>query len=208
MIHVLLVDDHPALRMGLKILLDRAPDIQVIAEASSGPEALTRLVHYQPTVMVLDCQLPEMDGIEVARAVQAQGLPTRILALSAYDDPGYVRGMVKAGAVGYLLKNEAPDAIVAAVRAAEKESWFSPSIAKTLLTILREGESLPPPITEREHEVLEGLVQGWTNQQIGHALHISERTVGYHVVNLLNKLGVDNRTAAVVEAIRQGWVEV
>ncbi len=152
MIRVLLADDHPPLRVGLRLLLEQAPDIKVVGEAETGLEALELIEELEPDVVVLDCEMPEMDGIAVAREVQQRGLPVRVLALSAYDDPRYVRGMVQAGAVGYLLKNEAAEVIVAAVRAAERESYFSPSVTNELLALVR-GEGLE---AERAEETLTG----------------------------------------------------
>ena len=115
-ISVVLVDDHPALRMGLRIMLEQAPDIRVVAEASTGEEALAQIEALRPDVVVLDCQLPGMSGTEVAAEVRRLGLPVRVLALSAYTDDQVIQGMIQAGAVGYLLKEEAPAAIVDAVR--------------------------------------------------------------------------------------------
>jgi DNA-binding NarL/FixJ family response regulator len=210
MIRILLADDHPALRIGLRILLEQAPDIEVVGEASTGAEALTLILAMQPDVIVLDCQLPEMDGISVAREIKQRGLCTRILALSSYDDIEYVRGMVETGAVGYLLKNEAPSVIVSAVHATENEKWFSPSVAAHVVTLMEKEEQkkLANEPTEREQEVLELLAKGWTNGQIAKSLVITKRTVAYHVQNLLNKLDASNRTEAVVEAIRRGWLDV
>ncbi|MEM7347210.1 MAG: response regulator transcription factor, partial [Chloroflexota bacterium] len=116
-IQVLLADDHPAMRIGLRVLLDQAHDIQVVAETGSGPDTVAQIIVLQPHVTVLDCQLPELSGIEVAATVKAEQLPTQILALSAYDTPRYQWSMLEMGAKGYLLKDEAPTEIVAAVRA-------------------------------------------------------------------------------------------
>ncbi len=119
-IRVLLVDDHPALRMGLHIVLEQAPDVHVVAEAGSGQEALALIQALRPDVAVLDCQLPDMPGSQAALELRRLGLATRVLALSAYTDDAAIRGMVVAGAAGYLLKEEAPAAIVEAVRAAAR----------------------------------------------------------------------------------------
>ena len=119
-IRVLLADDHPALRVGLRVLLDRAPDIEVVGETGDGTETLDRIETLQPDVVVLDCELPGMSGAEVARQVRQRGLQTRVLALSAYADDRYVQGMLEAGAVGYVLKEEAPETIAEAVRAAQR----------------------------------------------------------------------------------------
>ena len=209
-IRVLLVDDHPPLRIGLRILLEQAPGIDVVGEAEGGAEALRQIEALRPDVAVVDCELSAGDGPTVAAGVQSRDVPTQVLALSAHDDSDYVQGMLDAGAVGYLLKNEASEVIVAAVRAAARgKGWFSRSITEQLAAQVRGAESeeevMPTP---REAEVLALLAQGLTNVRIADDLGISESTVAYHVENLLNKLGSSNRTEAVVEAIRRGWIEV
>jgi DNA-binding NarL/FixJ family response regulator len=211
MIRVLLADDHPVLRMGLCILLNRASDIQVVAEAGDGEEALRLVKEFNPDVTILDYQLPKLSGAKVAQKIQKEKLSTRVLALSSHNDIGAVRHMLGAGAVGYLVKDEAPQVIVEAVRTIVHESWFSPSIATHVLTLMhnKQGvESGKDILTKRESEVLNGLMKGKTNIEIGRDLHISHRTVAYHVENVLNKLGVNNRTEAVVQAIRRGWIEL
>jgi len=206
-IRVLLVDDHPPLRVGLRVLLNRAPDVEVVAEAGSGQDALALIESHQPDVVVLDCQLPDMDGVGAATEVQQRGLPVKVLALSAYADDPYVQGMMAAGAVGYLLKEEAPGAIVDAVRAAARgEERFSPTVAARMAAWARE-ETLAPPIadlTGREREVLQWLVKGWNNQRIAKELGISERTVRFHLRNAYDKIDVNSRTEAAVWAVRQG----
>lgn len=205
-IRVVLVDDHPPLRMGLRVILEQQADIRVVGEAGTGAEALALVERLQPDVVVLDCRLPDRDGVAVAREIRQRCPAVRVLALSAYDDALVVRGMIEAGAVGYLLKSEVAQSIVAAVRADERERWFSPTVIRHLLSGV-EG-TLPAGPTEREAEVLRGLREGQSSKEIASALGISESTVNFHVTNLLGKLGSPNRTAAVVEAIRRGWIEV
>jgi len=205
-IRVLLADDHPTLRLGLRVLLERAPDIEVVAEAKSGEAALAKILALQPDVAVLDCQLPGLSGPEVAREVQRRGLPTRILALSAYRYEHYIRGMLEAGAVGYLLKEEAPGAIVEAVRrAAQGGMSFSPGVAEVARAIL-EGTGEVPRLTEREREVLALMAEGLSNKEIGARLGFSERTAAFHVGNILQKLGATSRTEAVVRAKERGMI--
>jgi DNA-binding NarL/FixJ family response regulator len=206
MIRILLVDDHPPLRFGMRLLLEREPDLIVVGEAGSGQEALRLIDHYRPDVVILDCQMPDMDGVAVARAIQQQGIETRILALSSYDDPDYVYGMVGAGALGYLLKSEPPSLIIEAVKSLEHKSWFSPSVAKRLVHAIR--RDAPNPFTPREQEILEGLGRGWNNPTIAAHLSISDRTVGQHVQNIYGKLGVKGRTEAVMVAMRRGWLQI
>ena len=211
MIRVLLADDHPVLRMGLSILLNRASDIEVVAEAGDGAEALKLIKKLKPDIAILDYQLPKLSGAKVAQEMQKSKLSTRVLALSSHNDIRAVRDMLGAGAVGYLVKDEAPQVIVEAVRTVLHESWFSPSVATHVLTLMHNKQAVEPDkdiLTKREWEVLNGLMKGKTNIEIGRDLHISHRTVAYHVENVLNKLGVGNRTEAVVQAIRRGWLEL
>jgi NarL family two-component system response regulator LiaR len=196
--------------MGLRIVLEQAPGVQVVAEAGSGQEALALIQALRPDVAVLDCQLPDMPGSQVAAELRRLGLATRVLALSAYTDDAAIRGMVEAGAVGYLLKEEAPAAIVDAVRAAAKGEgrWSAAVIAKlatgagsTTQTQAQED------LTEREMDVLRLLARGWENHQIGAALQISERTVRFHLRNIYDKVGAQTRTEAAVWAVRRGLAE-
>ncbi len=199
MIRVLLADDHPALRVGLRALLEHA-GIAVAGEAGDGAEALAQIVTLRPDVAVLDCQLPEMAGAEVAAEVQRQGLGTRVLALSAYRDEKYVRAMLAAGAVGYLLKDEAPGAIVAAVQAAARGGgWFSPAVAGQVAAWAR-GERGGPELTEREREVLRLVARGKSNKEVAHALGLAERTAEFHVSNILGKLQLTSRVEAALWA--------
>jgi len=205
-IRVLLADDHPTLRLGLRVLLERAPDIEVVAEAEKGEEALAKILAFQPDVAVLDCQLPGLSGPEVAREIRRRGLPTRILALSAYRYEHYIRGMLEAGAVGYLLKEEAPEAIVEAVRAAVQGGmYFSPGVADLVKAIL-EGKREIPQLTEREREVLALMAEGLSNKEIAARLGFSKRTAAFHVGNILQKLGAASRTEAVVRAKERGII--
>jgi DNA-binding NarL/FixJ family response regulator len=204
-IRVLLVDDHPALRVGLRVLLDQADDIYVVGEAGDTESALHAITCQQPDVVVLDCQLPGSGGVSVAKDIQEQGRAVRVLALSSYADDGYVRSMVDAGAVGYLLKDEAPSAIVAAVRAAALgQTWFSPAIERKIDAWER-GE-LPGGLTERELEVLSLVADGLSNKQIARQLNITVRTANFHVGNILQKLELASRVEAAIWAKEQGVV--
>jgi len=204
-IRVLLVDDHPALRVGLRVLLDQADDIRVVGEAGDVEDALCEILDRQPDVVVLDCQLPGGGGASVANEVKERGRAVRVLALSSYADDGYVRAMVDAGAVGYLLKDEAPAAIVAAVRAAALgQTWFSPEIAHKMEAWER-GE-LPGGLTGRELEVLRLVADGQSNKQIARQLCITVRTANFHVGIILQKLDAASRVEAALWAKEQGIV--
>ncbi|MCD6552860.1 MAG: response regulator transcription factor [Anaerolineae bacterium] len=204
-IRILLADDHPTLRVGLRVLLDQAPDVEVVGEAEDGEEALALIEALAPDVAVLDCQLPGMSGPQVAAEMQRRGLPTKVLALSSYSDDHYVRGMLEAGAVGYLLKSEAPEVIVAAVRSAvEGGSYCSPPVASKIAAWAR-GD-LPAGLTRREIEVLRLVAEGLSNKEIAHRLKVTERTAEFHVGNILRKLGVASRVEAAMWAKEQSMV--
>jgi DNA-binding NarL/FixJ family response regulator len=204
-IRVLLADDHPALRLGLRVLMERAAGLEMVGEAKDGQEALEMIERLLPDVAVLDCQLPGLDGAQVAQEIQRRGLPVRVLALSAYADDRYVREMLEAGATGYLLKEEAPDVILAAVQtAARGEGYFSPAVADKVAA-WAQGEQ-PGGLTERELETLRLVAQGLSNKEIAQDLGVKERTVEFHVGNVLRKLGVASRVEAAIWAKEQGLV--
>jgi two-component system nitrate/nitrite response regulator NarL len=202
-IRVVLADDHPALRVGLRLLLEREPDIVVVAEADSGHEAIAAILRHLPEVAVLDCQLPGLDGATVAATARRAGCATRIVALSAFSDEATVRAMVDAGATGYLVKDEAPRELVAAVRAvAGGRAAFSPSVAATVAALAR-GER-PGGLTARESAVLRHLARGASNKEIANDLQVTERTVVFHVSNILGKLAVRSRVEAAMWARDHG----
>jgi len=202
-IRVVLADDHPALRLGLRVLLDQAPDVEVVGEAGDGVETLAMIEALQPDVAVLDCRLPGMEGTEIAREIRRRGWPVRVLALSSYDDDRYVQGMLEAGAVGYLLKEEAPETILAAVRGAVRaEGYWSPAVAAKATAWPPQGP--PAGLTRREVEVLRLVAKGLSNAGIARELGIKERTVSFHVSNILKKLKATSRVEAAVWAKEQG----
>ncbi|MGC9468091.1 MAG: response regulator [Anaerolineae bacterium] len=200
-IRVLLADDHPALRVGLRILLDRESDIAVVGEASNGLEALAMVESLRPAVVVLDCQLPGMEGASVAAEIGRSEFSTAILALSAYDDDCYIAAMYKANAAGYLLKNEAPSQIVNAVRAIAKggELWSAKQVDRASrweAEVIEVRDSL----TQREREVLYLIAEGLSNKEIAQRLVVTVRTADFHVSNILRKLDVVSRVEAAVWA--------
>jgi len=205
-IRVLLVDDSVPFRVGLRKALEPAPEIVVVGEAEDGKTALWLIESLQPDVLMLDCRMPGMDGVQVAVTIQKMCLPTNILAYSAYDDEDCVRGMLGAGAVGYLLKDESPEKIVEAIRAvADGKGWFSPAIAARVAQWLRE-KSGSAKLTERELAVLRLLARGKGNKQISDELCITERTVRFHVQNIYDKIGVHSRAEAAVWAVQHNIV--
>ncbi|HXF69206.1 MAG TPA: response regulator transcription factor [Thermoflexus sp.] len=202
-IRVLLADDHPLLRLGLRILLNTLPDFEVVGEVGDGETALILLERLQPDVAVLDIRLPRRDGLALAREIRRRGWPIRILLLSAYEDEALIQEAMAVGVEGYLLKQEGMEAIAAAVQSVARGlTSFSPQIrAKAQALAFLKG------LTEREREILKLVAEGLTDRAIAHRLGISPRTVGYHLNQIFQRLGVNNRAAAVREAIRRGWLE-
>jgi DNA-binding NarL/FixJ family response regulator len=205
-IQVLLVDDHPVLRSGIRSLLEAARDIQVIGEAGTGEEALRLIEAQPPDVLLLDMALPDLSGPQVAREVKRLHPQVKILSLSAYEDPSFVRELLKLGAAGYLLKEEAPEVIVKAVHgvAAGQQGWVSRSIAAQIASWAAPGEAEKAFLTPREQETLRLVVQGRTNQAIAVELSISEKTVEKYIRSIFTKLNVSSRVEAAVTAVREG----
>jgi DNA-binding NarL/FixJ family response regulator len=203
-IRVLLVDDHTIIRIGIRNLLANAPDIEVVGEATNGTEALQLVQELDPDVLILDMEMPGISGIEVAQNLRSQGSRVHILALSAYNDRRYVENVLKSGASGYLVKDEAPDAILDAVRgvAQGEQGWISRQIVNRLV----DWSSNPQYgylLTGREAQVLQELLHGKTNQEIGLALKITDKTVEKHMDSIFQKLGVSSRTEAAVWAAKE-----
>ena len=208
-IRVVLAEDHPVVREGIRSLLERAGDLEVVAEARDGEEALQLVAENEPDVLLLDMEMPGATGVEVARKLKECDSSVRILALSSHNDNQFIFGMLEAGAAGYLLKDEATEAILTAVRGVAKGEigWLSRPVAqKVVLRMQRAAEQCP--LSEREMDVLRLLTKGWTNARIAEELAISERTVGFHMGNLLSKTGAESRTEAVVIAMKKGWLAV
>jgi DNA-binding NarL/FixJ family response regulator len=207
-IKVLLVDDHPVVRSGIRTLIEQVPDIDVIGEASTGAEALKMARELAPDVLLLDMEMPDISGNQVASQLLKEGSAVRILALSAHDDRQYIQELLSIGAAGYLVKEEVPEAIIEAVRgvARGEQGWVSRRIAAQLSSWMREEVPERTDLTPREIEVLKTVVAGKTNQEIGLILGISEKTVEKHLEGIFTKLGVASRVEAAVLAIREGYV--
>ncbi|HLF28978.1 MAG TPA: response regulator transcription factor [Anaerolineae bacterium] len=208
-IRVILADDHAVVRKGIRDFLMESGDIEVIAEASDGDEAIALIDQHKPDVAVLDIQMPKRSGIEVCRHIRAQQWPIGILILTAYDDEPYVLAVLQAGANGYVLKTADADEIVQAVRDVhEGKSALDPKIARKLMTQLSAQAAAQPveSLTARETDVLKLAARGYTNKAIAAQLVISDRTVQGHLANIFDKLHVATRTEAVMRAVSLGWV--
>ncbi|SRR5581483_3460008 len=206
-IRVVLADDHSVVRRGIRDFLVEAGDIEVLAEAENGRQAFNLALEYQPDVVVLDIQMPESSGLDVARRLRAEGLPFGILILTAFNDLPYVKAALESGANGYVLKSSEADEIVEAVRAVYEGKQAFSSVLGTLPSTTRSQAVSPVELTEREHDVLRLAARGLTNKAIGFELSISDRTVQGHLANIYEKLGVSGRTEAVMRAVELGWIK-
>ncbi|HEX7340232.1 MAG TPA: response regulator transcription factor [Rhodanobacteraceae bacterium] len=213
MISVCLVDDQTIVRQGIRSLLDLADDIQVVAECADGAQAVATVPQLKPDVVLLDLRMPEMSGIEVLQALSARGVLPPTVILTTFDDDQLVLAGLKAGARGYLLKDVSLEQLVEAVRTvAGGGSLVAPAVTQRLLAgvdrIQNQFSSLeqPDPLTGRETEILRLLAGGYSNKEIANSLHVAEGTVKNHVSNILSKLGVRDRTRAVLKALELGIV--
>ena len=204
-IRVVLADDHSVVRRGIRDFLVEAGDIEVVAEAENGRQAYDFAVQYQPDVVVLDIQMPESNGLDVARRLRSEGLRFGILILTAFNDPPYVKAALEAGANGYVLKSSEADEIVEAVKAVYEGKRVYDSVLDAFSIPAALPEASSAQLTERELEVLRLAARGLTNKAIGFDLAISDRTVQGHLANIYEKLGVSGRTEAVMKAADLGW---
>lgn len=212
-IRLLLADDHAVVRSGLRLLLESQPDMVIIGEAENGEEAIRRTKELGPDVVLMDIEMPGMNGIEAARQIKAQSPRTAVLALTMYEDDQYFFEMLRAGASGYVPKRAAPDELVSAIRAVSRgEVFLYPSLAGRLVQdYLRRGpagEGEPPgdELTPREQEVLTLIAQGFSNNEIADQLVISAKTVDRHRENIMRKLNLHNRVDLVKYALRKGLI--
>lgn len=214
-IRILLVDDQPLFREGLRTLLSLAADLEVVGEAGDGEEAVRQVAQLAPDVILMDLKMPILDGVEATRRLQAQHPECRVIILTTFDDDEYVFEGLRAGAVGYMLKDTPSENLTEAIRAAARgESFLQPSVAAKVVAEFTRLASAAPrsiielvePLSERELEVLRKLAAGATNREIAGALVIAEGTVKNHVTNILGKLGVRDRTQAALKARDLGLI--
>ena len=208
-IRIIIADDHPITREGIKKFLQNASDIEIIAEAVDGEEALNLATELEPDVLLLDMEMPKIKGLEVARQLKEEKSPVKILALSTYDDKRYIFGLLAAGANGYLTKEELPENILDAVRgvARGEQGWVSRRVAATMSAWTHTDSQEEEAITDREMQVLVQVAEGKTNKEIGYDLGISQKTVEKHLESVYAKLKVSSRVEAAVLAVRKGFVE-
>lgn len=211
-IKLVIADDHALLRQGIKNVLELEADFQVVGEAGDGEEAIKRITELMPDIVLLDINMPKLNGLEVTRKLRDSQSRARVIILTIHDDESYVLEVVKAGAAGYLLKDIEPSMLIKAIRTVyEGESFIYPTLAKKLFGQIARGEDKKVALghkrgeerlTEREIEVLQLIAQGMSNQEMAQKLYLSEKTVKNHLTNIFRKINVTDRTQAVLYAIK------
>ena len=203
-IRVLIADDHPVVREGLRILISRREDMEVVAEATNGRETLSEAVRHKPDVALLDLRMPELDGADLITALTTRLPETKVIILSTFAGDEDIYSALRAGARAYLLKDSSREDMLTCIRTVHAgEAWISPGAAARLATRLG-----APELTPREKDVLRLLVGGKSNKEIGNVLRVAEGTVKAHVSRIFGKLAVTARTEAVAEAVRRGLVRL
>jgi DNA-binding NarL/FixJ family response regulator len=213
-IRVLVADDQSMVRAGFRMLLGGVPGIEVVAEAANGLEAVEKAARFEPTVVLMDIRMPELDGLEATRRIVAADAGARVLILTTFDLDEYVYEALRAGASGFVLKDDPPEQLIAAIHTvAAGDALLSPSVTKR---VIERFSKIPRPpaetplddLSERERDVFRLIARGLSNAEIGQELFISETTVKTHVTHILAKLGLRDRVQAVVLAYQSGLVEV
>ena len=211
-IRILIVDDHAVVREGLHSFIQIKPDMEVVGEAADGVEAVEKAIALKPDVILLDIVMPRLDGVSTIEQLSKEGSTARILVITSFAEDDQIFPAIKAGALGYLLKDSKPEELIQAIRDVYRGNpHFHQAIARKLMDELSREPDLPPtedPLTKRELEVLTLIAQGYSNQEIGEQLNISKRTVGKYASNILDKLHLANRTQAALYALRKGIVDL
>ena len=215
-IKLLLADDHAVVRSGLRMLLEAQPDMEIVAEAENGRETIEKVLAFQPDIVLMDIEMPGMNGIEATRKIKEESPETAVLALTMYEDDQYFFEMLKAGAAGYIPKRAAPDALVNAIRTVKKgEVFLYPSMAAYLVEDYLQRDEAPEEdeadvvdLTRREREVLVLIAEGLSNGEISEKLVISIKTVDRHRENIMRKLNIHNRIDLVKFALKKGMIDL
>lgn len=210
MFRILIADDHGILRAGLRALLNDDPQLEVVAEAADGEEAIVMVAKHQPDIVLLDMNMPGLNGVEATRVLLSQYPQLKVLILTVHEDFGLVREALQAGASGYIIKRAVESELINAIKAvARGEIYVHPAMTRALLEPANENTAVSPntdQLTNREVDVLRLLVQGYTNKQIGEKLNISTRTVETHRANITSKLGINSRVELLRFATQNGLI--
>lgn len=211
-IRILITDDHAVVREGLSSFISLELDMEIVAEASDGIEAVEKALLLEPDIILMDIVMPRQTGIEALQQLQEAGSPAKVIVLTSFAEYEQLYPAIKAGAMGYLLKDSTPGQLVQAIRDVyQGQTSLSPVIARMLIDEIKKESELPlskDPLTDREVEVLKLVAQGLTNNEIAERLVVSEGTVGTHISNILEKLHLANRTQAALYALRRGMVDL
>ena len=209
-IRVIITDDHPVVREGLSAMLSREKDIEVVAEAANGNEAIVKARDLKPDIVLMDLRMPEVDGVEAMRRIRTENPDIKFIVLTTYDNDEYIFQGIEAGARAYLLKDSPREEMFKAIRVvSEGGSLIEPAVAGKVLdrfAALSRQVQIPEALSEREVEILKLIAQGTSNKIIATSLNIGESTVKTHIQSIFNKLGVNDRTEAVTEAIKKGII--
>jgi NarL family two-component system response regulator LiaR len=207
-IRILIVDNHAVVREGLRSFIQIQSDMEVVGEAADGLEAVEKALELEPDVILMDIVMPRLDGIGAIEQLGQADCPSRVLVITSFAEDDQIFPAIKAGALGYLLKDSSPQELVQAIRDVNRgEPSLAPTIALKLMNEINREQELPPtkdPLTERELDVLKLIAQGCSNREISEQLSLSERTVGKYTSNILDKLHLANRTQAALYALRTG----
>ena len=205
-VRVLLADDHPLVRSGIRATLENEASVALVGEATNGAEAQQMCLSLRPDIMLLDLSMPGPSPLETIAHVREQHPDTRILILTAYDDDAYIRGLMGAGIDGYLLKDEATEALVSAIITIQSGgTWFSRAVAQKMFEWRSGEKSAAFDLTKREEEMLSGIAQGWDNRRIAKEYELAEQTVRNYISRIYDKLNLHSRAEVVVWAREQGF---